>query len=216
DGDTGRLLKESKIDVLNPDIIVLIQKNNECEHLVKNLTGRKIFRVSVSNFVRTKTYEERKLNRKISLGKYLSNAQTVKLSLKKIKLKRCFFTSGTAEPIPENYANQISYIEKLGLNEGAFIITKKKIEKEKLADLKKKYNSLKIMVSGEESGLFAGLMNESNDYIGIGILEKIDIVRDNLYIKTCVDAQLIKSITLGLVKLDSEGNETGYVEPGTI
>jgi len=209
-------LKQAKIEMINPDLIVLIQKDGECEHLIKNLNNHRIFRVGVSQNSRKKDIAERKKNRMNSVAAYMNNAQTVKLSLKKIKLRRCFFTTGAQKEIPENLANYILHIEKLGDNEGHFIVLKKHIESDKMNELKKKFGKIKVFYAGSEANTYVGLANENNDFIGVGIIEKIDFFRDNIYIITTVDAMQIKSVHIGSLKIDAFGNELGFIEPGAL
>jgi len=216
DGDCGRLLKQGKIDMLNPDLVVLLQKENECEHLVKNLHGHRIFRAGLSNYTEIRTADARRLNRKNNILKYFANSQSVKLSLKKIKLNRCFLTSGIPIKPPENLSHLIAYMEKLSPQEGSLIVLKKQVEPEKIKELKKQFGALKIMVAGQESNIYVGLANENNECIGVGIIEKIDFIRDNIYILTNVDAQLIKTVSIGSIRLTSDGEELGYIEPGLI
>ena len=214
DGDNGRALKLAKIELLNPDLVVAIQKKDECEHLLKNLNNQRIFKVGLSYYVREKTTEERKLNRKAALAKALANSKSMKLSINKIKLRGCYYTTGEKLEIPENFSNIILHLEKYSKREGTLVVLKKQIDSKKKKELAEKFGKLKIFVAGQEANVLVGLLNENNDYIGSGILEKIDFARENIYLQSNVDASQIKSIVIGSVRCDLEGNEYGYFEPG--
>ena len=214
DGDNGRALKLAKIELLNPDLVVAIQKKDECEHLLKNLNNQRIFKVGLSYYVREKTTEERKLNRKAALAKALANSKSMKLSINKIKLRGCYYTTGEKLEIPENFSNIILHLEKYSKREGTLVVLKKQIDSKKKKELAEKFGKLKIFVAGQEANVLVGLLNENNDYIGSGILEKIDFARENIYLQSTVDASQIKSIVIGSVRCDLEGNEYGYFEPG--
>jgi len=215
-GDGARVLKQAKIDLLNPDLIVLLQKNNECEHLIKNLYDYRIFRATVSENAREKLQDERKENRRNALLKYFVNAQTIKLSVKKIKLRNCFYTTGKQLDIPQELSNIVCFAEKYSDDEQTLVVLKKNIDSSKRSQIKKAFGKIKELVLGQEQGVYVGLMNDKNEYIGVGFIEKIDFVRETIYIYTNTDAQLIRSVSFGIMKYDNACNEVGYIEPGLL
>ena len=195
---------------------MLLQKNNECEHLIKNLYDYRIFRATVSENAREKLQDERKENRRNALLKYFVNAQTIKLSVKKIKLRNCFYTTGKQLDIPQELSNIVCFAEKYSDDEQTLVVLKKNIDSSKRSQIKKAFGKIKELVLGQEQGVYVGLMNDKNEYIGVGFIEKIDFVRETIYIYTNTDAQLIRSVSFGIMKYDNACNEVGYIEPGLL
>ncbi|MCS7280397.1 MAG: Clp1/GlmU family protein [Desulfobacterota bacterium] len=87
-GEQGRVLKTKKANALLPDLIIAIQKENELEHILKELKNFEIIRVSPSSLTQVKTRDVRIRNRTQKLVSYFSLPQNqFSIKLKHVRLK---------------------------------------------------------------------------------------------------------------------------------
>lgn len=84
EGIIAEVLKHNKIESLNPDFIVLFQKESERENLIKPFLfdGREIFRLKISNGVRERSRIERIEYRKKKFYEYFKNSKRVEIFFK--------------------------------------------------------------------------------------------------------------------------------------
>lgn len=209
-GDGGRVLKRSKIEILSPEIIVLLQRRDELEHLVKNYDPRKIVRIHVSKEASFTSEKERKNLRELASQRYFKNAQEIKLSLKRIATDRCYFRTGREIKIPGTL-----YAERLSGFEGTLIITQKPLSREKLDELSKELRNIRNIVAGDEKGILVGLLDERGDTLGLGRIEKIDYKKKEVLLSTPVrNGRRIRVIQFSSLRITPEGREAGFVSPG--
>jgi polynucleotide 5'-kinase involved in rRNA processing len=109
--------------------------------------------------------------------------------------------------------------EKLGVNPvhcgetaSSFVIVLGKNQRaktERILSLEKELGKkIKLIREGAEKGLLVGLHDAQENFLGIGILNRIDYERRVLQIYTSVKTNVF-SIHIGQVKLDRKGNEIG-------
>lgn len=95
-GPVGRVLKQFKVDLLSPDIILTLERSGELGHIVDAFRfqrGPRVYRLSVPVQVRTKSPDSRVRYRIESFKSYFSGAQQVELPLNKVGIR---FTMGPA------------------------------------------------------------------------------------------------------------------------
>jgi polynucleotide 5'-hydroxyl-kinase GRC3/NOL9 len=88
-GEMGFILKFYKIELLNPRHIVVIQKSEEVEHILKPLLGRegiKIHRLAPSQGVRERSPETRRAYRQRRFEEYFSGSSLRRISLNAVGL----------------------------------------------------------------------------------------------------------------------------------
>lgn len=89
-GETGRELKRRKIDLLSPRFIVALQKSGEIEHLL-NLCREnplcRILRLPLSDAVRPKSMEERRINRHNNFQDYFKHSMTRELPIEGLRIE---------------------------------------------------------------------------------------------------------------------------------
>jgi polynucleotide 5'-hydroxyl-kinase GRC3/NOL9 len=69
-GDRGRLLKLGKIDAINPDHTIALQRSDELEHILEHAHTSRIQRIKVSRMVKKRTYDERYRYREEKFDQY--------------------------------------------------------------------------------------------------------------------------------------------------
>ncbi|MBU4310368.1 hypothetical protein L6304_03980 [bacterium] len=208
--DGGRALKRAKIEILYPEIIVLLQRTDELEHLIKGYAPKKIVRINVSKKASFTSAEDRKKLREMPSTRYFKGARKIRLSLERIATDRCYFGTGKEMKIPGTL-----YAERLSGFEGTLVVTKKPLPQEKLNVLSKKLGNIRNIVAGDEKGILVGLLDEKGDTLGMGRIEEIDYKKKGVLLSTPVkDGGRIKIIQFGSLRITPEGREAGFVSPG--
>jgi len=209
-GDGGRVLKRSKMEVLSPEIVVLLQRNDELEHLVKSYGPEKIVRINVSKKASFTSEEERKKLRELPSTRYFKGARKIRLPLERIATDRCYFGTGREMKIPGTL-----YAEKLSGCEGTLVVTKKPLPQEKLNELPKELGNIRNIVAGDEKGILVGLLDKKGDTLGMGRIEEIDYKKKKIFLLTPVrDEGKIRVIQFGSLRITPEGREAGFASPG--
>lgn len=87
-GEEGRILKTRKIRELRPDLILAIQRENELEHILQEVSEFEVLRVSPSQRISVKPREFRIRRRNERLASYFRNPLTLySFKLKHFKIK---------------------------------------------------------------------------------------------------------------------------------
>jgi polynucleotide 5'-hydroxyl-kinase GRC3/NOL9 len=85
-GVIGRLLKRDKIDRVAPDVVVCLQRDGECEHILDALAAgpRPILRLAAGRGARRRSPLERRRRREAAFAAYFADAARVELDLGRI------------------------------------------------------------------------------------------------------------------------------------
>jgi polynucleotide 5'-hydroxyl-kinase GRC3/NOL9 len=215
-GRGARELKYNVIATIHPNYLVLIQRANEVEHLIKPFekSDIKVIRVQPSPAVKLKTREERKARRESVYRNYFANAKVRKVSLTSARLMYSLFATGTvlSEEELERYGRE------LGLNliygeegrDSLFLVSREPLgSKLKMEEeVAKKYGKEEVVLTwpGEERGLIVGLLGTDLSYLGLGLIREIDYSKRVVELLTPVE-DAISVIQVGLIKLDEDFRE---------
>ncbi len=218
-GDGGRSLKQAKIDILNPDIVVLLQREDECEPLVKSVLPKsKIVRLKVSKNVSETSKVERESLRNLVSQRYFGNSKRIELNFKDFDTERVYFKTGKRViDIPNGLENNIIYMEKFPAFEGYLIVSKQRLSVDEYNILKdNNIFNVKNFIKGKEKGFIVGLLDENKNLMGLGIVDDIDFINEKIYIRTTIkeDSSRIKIVQFGSILYTEEGKENGFIEPG--
>jgi len=212
-GDGARALHRSEIEMLTPDVIILLERNEELEHLVKNYPREKIFRLPVDRGPMPRNYEERKGLREGMYRKYFKEASYLELDLDEIQVDRAYFKTGK-----EIKLESIRYLwaERLSGREGILVATEEPLSEEESIMVKREtgvYN-LRNIVAGNEKNLMVGLLDWMGEVLGIGIIDRIDFEARKIRLFSPVkEKERIRTIQFGSLRLTPDGMEAGFVEP---
>lgn len=209
-GDGARALKRAKIEVLSPDIIVLLQRKDELEHLVRAYDPKKIVRIHVSKKASFTSERERQKLRELASMRYFKGAKKIRLSLERVATDRCYFRTGK-----EMKVSGALYAERLSGFEGTLIVTQRPLPQERSKKLSKKLGNIRNIIAGMEKGILAGLLDEKGDTLGMGRIEQINYKRKEILLTTPVkNGRRISIIQFGSLRITPEGREAGFVSPG--
>jgi polynucleotide 5'-hydroxyl-kinase GRC3/NOL9 len=105
-GSLGRTLKQAKIELLDPDLVVCLQRSSECEHILSAYAegGRpEILRLLPSAEVRARSAEDRRRYRQERLDAYFRSARRVALELDRVTVR----VAGGARLGPEHLTAEL-------------------------------------------------------------------------------------------------------------
>ncbi|HOY65390.1 MAG TPA: Clp1/GlmU family protein [Candidatus Ozemobacteraceae bacterium] len=212
-GDGGRAIKKAKLDIVDPDKVVLMQRGTELEHLVKHLPPEKIVRLPVSKKASSTSQMERKQLRELVNVKYFKDARVLEVPFRQVITDRCYFMSGTKFDLEGTL-----WAEKLSGWEGTFVVTSGSLLPEMTKKWPKDLGMVRTFVSGEEKGLMIALLDANQDVLAIGRLETIDFLNNAFRIRAPFKGDIgrIRSIQMGSLKLSEKGEEAGFLEPGSL
>jgi polynucleotide 5'-hydroxyl-kinase GRC3/NOL9 len=83
-GDLGRGLKQAKIERLDPDLVICLERARECEAILRGFSGRarpEILRLPIGEGLRRRSAEARRRHREGALDAYFQGAVTRRLPL---------------------------------------------------------------------------------------------------------------------------------------
>ena len=89
-GDAGIELKRKKIDLLSPRFLIALQKSDEIEHvldLYKEDSHYKIYRLPLSDQVKPKSIEERRINRTNKFQDYFKHSVIQELAIAEVQIE---------------------------------------------------------------------------------------------------------------------------------
>jgi len=213
-GDRARALHRSEIEMLSPDVIILLQRSEELEHLVRNYPREKIVRLLVSKGVLSRNHEERKALREAMYKKYFKQAGYIELNLDEIQTDRAYFKTGKEIKLEDI---QYLWAETLSGWEGVLVVTDEPLSEEESIMIRREagVSNLRNIVAGNENNLLVGLLDSMGEVLGIGIIDRIDYIARKIKLFTPVrDKEKIRTIQFGSLRLTPEGTEAGFVEPG--
>jgi len=213
-GERARALHRSEIEMLSPDVIILLERSSELEHLVKNYPQEKIVRLPVEKGPSPRNHEERKGLRETMYKKYFQQAGYVELDLDEVQTDRAYFKTGKEIKLEDI---QYLWAERLSGWEGVLVVTEEPLSEEESIIVKREagVHNLKNIITGNEKNLMVGLLDSTGEVLGIGIIDRIDYKARRIRIFTPVrEKEKIRTIQFGSLRLTPEGTEAGFVEPG--
>jgi polynucleotide 5'-hydroxyl-kinase GRC3/NOL9 len=81
-GELGRILKQRKIELLNPDLVICLERGEECESILRPYAGQnrpEILRLPVGVEARRRSAEERRRHRAAALAAYFHGSAYLRL-----------------------------------------------------------------------------------------------------------------------------------------
>jgi polynucleotide 5'-hydroxyl-kinase GRC3/NOL9 len=192
DGQIGRALKASKVDLVRPDHIVCFQKASELESLIKGIeisSCHHIHRLEPSRKVKKKSQNSRRIYRQKQFSKYFSGFASHQFQFSQLRGQRTVFLNGRRannrelENLSHIVGDRVLYAE--WSSRGLFLVTIDKISRPNASRL---YNhlSLKDLRADTNKGfqrLVTALMDEQGEPICLGLIEDIDFDRYTMTVR---------------------------------
>ena len=216
DGAAARILKRAKVELVEPDIVILIEKQEgDLGHLMRSIPkGPQIIRVRshVRDLIKDRDY--RNLSRKASLRRFLKGGMTELFDINELSLENTFLLTGIEKTEYASFLGDILGSKVVWVEESSdmlLILTEGHVERikiRKLEDLLRK--EVRWASLRDYENLYIGLKLRGK-CMGIGILKSLDLKNRKASIFTRYRGE-VDSLSLGFFKLDEEGNELGSRE----
>lgn len=204
--------KAKLVKLVDPDIIIGIQKGNELEPLLTELKDKEILVIKSPRHIRKREREVRKNLREMAYRKYLKEARVKSYPLSWVKIR------GTVTKIDDELDLERKSIEEvLGVSPIyckdlanriiIFLHRTGALDEERVRKLEKKLGkNVRVMREGDEAGYLMGLEDSEGNLLGIGILCCLDFEKRTIKLYTSVNASA-PTIHIGQVKLDLNRKE---------
>jgi polynucleotide 5'-kinase involved in rRNA processing len=206
----GRLLKQHKIDLVDPDIVLCLQRNGECEHILRpyDVGARPaIVRLPSSGATRRRSQEERRQHRERSLQAYFAAARPVHLDLSRVILRQPALYAG--HPLPPRQVEDLAglldemvlWAERRG-NE-LVLVTPDPLKEPQVRQIQKRHEDLGLQNYSLDDfqGVLVGLDDAERETLGLGVVRSIDFAKQALVVETPVPEGEIAAVRLGRHKL---------------
>jgi polynucleotide 5'-hydroxyl-kinase GRC3/NOL9 len=204
---------------VNPAIIFCVRQKDELEPLINALTKFKTVVVDSPMNIKQRSMEKRRTLRELGYMKYLRNAKVQSLPLNWLKIEGDEFL-GLSGGTHENTRQARRIYDLLGMKPlhlaefkdriSVIIGRRRWIDEGNIKKLEESTKK-KVLVTrkGDEEGLLVALHGVDRRFVGIGVLQEIDYVRNNMKVLTPVQGE-ISMVSFGKVKLDKNLKEVTF------
>lgn len=191
DRPIGRILKQSKIDLIRPDHIVCFQRDRELEMLIKGIESKlcRIHRLTPSKYAEKKSPEYRTKYRYEQFTRYFANFITQEFEFSQLHSQREYFLNGRCanedelKNISQIIDEEIIYAELF--YKGMLVVTNNKLDwiAEQKISSHLKIDELVSRTPNDYENLLVSLINDKGKTICLGLIEHIDFKEYTLSIK---------------------------------
>lgn len=208
-GDTGRKLKISKLQAVNPDFVVALQRKEELYPILRSWGGLTV-RVDVPREVRKVPRHIRKEIRESRWKKTFEEAQERHVDLEEKTLLNTYLLSGKKiETHMFQKLLQCDVIHAEEIPEGFFIVKREKLHEYQPEYVSFSGNTLRMLDAGWEENLVVGLAKRGR-FVDVGIVKKINY--ENMMAVISSREYDFDSIKFGRIKVDESGCERGFID----
>ncbi len=193
--ESGRVLKNYKIEAVRPDVIVAVERRHELAPIRMANRHVPIIRIEPSRKARGKDDYEKIEVRRQSYARHFAGARLLELALEPLIFQRTLLFSGT--PIALEGA-----IHAERSAEGILIVGTPAIL---AADSK-------LLPADFERNLLCGIADATGCCLGLGIIERIDFAGRTIVLTTPVERDKVRIIQFGDMYVTPEGGELGQVK----
>lgn len=193
--ESGRVLKNYKIDAVRPDVIVTLERRNELAPIRMANRHVPIIRIEPSRKAHGKDDYEKIEVRRQSYARHFSRATPLQLSLESLVFQRTLLFTG--KPIEIDGA-----IHAEQSTEGILVVG---------APAAPPPGS-KVLPLGFERNLLCGVADATGRCLGLGIIEHIDFAGRTVALTTAAERDKVRIVQFGDVYVTPEGGELGQVK----
>jgi polynucleotide 5'-hydroxyl-kinase GRC3/NOL9 len=207
-GETGRRLKHTKLQAIQPDIVAALQRKGELYPILRSWRGP-VIEVAVPPDIRKVPRRTRKELRQIRWSKAFSQAQDRQIDLEEKTLLNTYLLSGKKidrEIFKKLLQEDVIHAEEIP--EGFFIVKKDTFHEYQPPPVTISGSTLRILDAGWEENLVVGLIRDGT-CVDMGIVKKINYP-SMMAVISCREHDF-DSISFGRVKVDESGYETGFI-----
>lgn len=204
-GDLGRRLKQAKIELLAPDLVVCLQRADECEHILHAYRSAppRVLRLPPLPGARRRSPETRRRRRDQRLAAWLHGARRVRLDLGRVVLRAPALRVGT--PIPSAELERWSEAVEARLvwgerREGELVVVSERplVERD-LVRLRAEVGrgTVEHYALSDLEGRLVGFETAARATVGLGVLRKLDVLGGVIEVDTSVAPDVIAAVVIG-------------------
>ncbi|MFX1518471.1 MAG: Clp1/GlmU family protein [Promethearchaeota archaeon] len=219
----ARELKTSLLQIIQPDILVTVEKENELDHLIKPFLNliNEIYRMPASQKVRYRDRTDRKFLRESMLAKQLTDSNIITFHFKEIGFVNTFLNTGeiVSEALGERISRIIGYIPKyIELCHDVLLVVEdieQPLSDDVIETLQEEFPSLAIRIIDTKTieNVLVGLVDPQDTFLGYGVITNVDYAKQCISIYTPVKKEKIASIQFGSLKVTQSGQEICWIHP---
>jgi polynucleotide 5'-hydroxyl-kinase GRC3/NOL9 len=193
--ESGRVLKNYKIEAVRPDVIVAVERRRELAPIRMANRHVPIIRIEPSHKAHGKDDYEKIEVRRRSYARHFAGASVLELPIDPLIFQRTLLFSG--EPIELDGA-----IHAERSADGMLIVG---------APVAPPPDS-KLLPGGFERSLLCGIADATARCLGLGIIERIEFTGRTITLTTAVERDKVRIIQFGDVYVTPDGAELGQVK----
>ncbi len=193
----GRILKGFKIETVQPDVIIALERGQELRALLHPYRHYRIMRLQPSPLATPKTSLQRAAARARAFGAYFAAAQELSLACKQLIFQRSLLFTGQKQ-------HGTAYLHAEQTAEGLLAVA---------SDESPAPSQARVLPASFARSLLCGVANRRNHGLGLALLRQIDFTQETLSLYTPVCAEQIRVLQFGDLYLDTQGREFG-TSPG--
>jgi polynucleotide 5'-hydroxyl-kinase GRC3/NOL9 len=212
--DGGQALKYYQIDLIDPDMVVCLQRGKECEPLLLAFRYGQhphVLRLRASHACRRRSLEERRRHRERAMRTYLGKPKVVSLSWADLNLVEAPIGCGAALDVKsDRHLRHWRTPEMLWAEQRdgeLHVILQSPLCPDAVAELARAVGMrIRVWLAEELHGTLLGLLDGAGDTVGIGILQRIDFAHHRLEVVTAEGIEGIRGVHWSRTWMGSNGD----------
>jgi polynucleotide 5'-hydroxyl-kinase GRC3/NOL9 len=208
-GDTGRRLKTLKLQSVNPDTVVALQRKEELYPILRSWR-KDVIIAEAPREARRVPRHIRKEIRETRWRKAFEEAQDRQIDMEEKTLLNTYVLSGKRiEPHIFKKLLDCDVLHAEEIPEGFFIVKKEKFHEYQPRHVSFSGDTLKMLEAGWEENLVVGLLR-NGIFVDLGIVKRINYT-NMMAVISCREYDF-DSIKFGRIKVDKSGYELGFID----
>lgn len=205
-GEFGRRLKQAKIDLVAPDLVVCLQRDGECEPILRPYDGGRspaVVRLGAAPAARRRSADERRQHRERAMQDYFAGARPVTLDLGRVVLREPALYAGTPLSLRETEALATllddAVLWAARCERVLAVVTPGRLREHQLRDFAAGHPELMLVNHSLDDfhAVLAGLDDPDRQTVGLGIVRAVDFTKRAMIVETPVPEHAIAGVRLG-------------------
>lgn len=223
-GPAARLYKLTKLRLLQPDLVLAMQRSDEIEPLVRLLEDRfTVRRVPAVEEAKRKTPSHRTARRESRWAAALRGAECHTLPFADVSVAGCRWRSGNAlsrmdvGKLARKTRSRLLWVETAP--EEVTVVLRGPADERLVPYLQEEFGARRVhMISpGAYRNLLCGVGGPEGDTLAIGVVAELDFQREEIRVLAPLRSpSSIRSLSIGLHRVSPEGKDLGPVRPWSV
>jgi polynucleotide 5'-hydroxyl-kinase GRC3/NOL9 len=205
-GEAGRRLKRHKLALVDPDLVICLERAGECEPILRPYAGpgrSLVLRVPAAPGARRRSPEERRRRREAALARYLAGARRVALDLERVPLLEPALHAG--RPLEARELDRLAALAgepvpwAVRVGGELVLVTAAPLGAARLGALAAHVPDATVTAWAVDDllGVVAGLEDARGETLGIGVVRALDVAKRHLVVETPVPEADVAGVRLG-------------------